>query len=83
LTFRKSRLSSLLSIVVNGKGPKGDILLIYIVAQRRKVKKLIDIINEIEPNAIITVEDVRSHETAFLGSKKYTDILGRQITKRK
>ncbi|MBN2038895.1 MAG: DUF2179 domain-containing protein [Spirochaetes bacterium] len=69
--------------IVNGKGAKGDILIIYVVAQRRKVKKLINLVNEIEPHAIITVEDVRSHKTSFLGGKKFSEILSRQITKRK
>jgi len=69
--------------IVNGKGPKEDIILIYVVAQRRKTKKLINLINTIEPNAIVTVEDVRSHKTSFLGSKKYSEIMGRQIVKKK
>ena len=69
--------------IVNGKGPKGEIIIIYIVIPRRQVKKIIDLVNAIEPNVFIIVEDVRSYKTAFLGSKKVSEILGRQVVKKK
>ncbi len=70
--------------IVNGKGTKGEILLIYTVVPRRKIKRIMEITRAIEPNAFITIEDVRSHDSNFLISrKKFFDLFGRQIVKKK
>lgn len=70
--------------IVNGKGSKGEILLIYTVVPRRRVKRIIEITQSIEPNAFITVEDVRSHNSSFIASrKKFFGLFGRQIVKKK
>lgn len=55
--------------IVDGKGPKGPIMILYTVVPRRVVKKVIEITNTIEPHAFITVEDVRLHKTSFISRK--------------
>ncbi|MBN2403165.1 MAG: DUF2179 domain-containing protein [Spirochaetes bacterium] len=68
--------------IVNGRGSKGGIFIIYTVARKRHVKKIINITNELEPNAFITIENVQSHRSGFVSKKKAFTVFGRGIAKK-
>jgi uncharacterized protein YebE (UPF0316 family) len=68
--------------IINGRGTKGEIYIIYTVARKRHVKKIINITNALEPNAFITIENVQSHKTGFVSKKKAFTIFGRTIAKK-
>jgi uncharacterized protein YebE (UPF0316 family) len=68
--------------IINGRGSKGEIFIIYTVVRKRHVKKVIDITNTLEPNAFITIENVQSHKTSFVQKKKAFIIFGRTIAKK-
>src|ERR1044072_1094802 len=48
--------------VVDGHGAKGPVKLLFTIVQRTHIKDIIDRIEEIQPNAFYTIEDVRSSE---------------------
>lgn len=48
--------------VVDGMGAKGPVKLLFMIVQRKYMKEVIDKIEEIQPNAFYTIEDVRSTE---------------------
>lgn len=68
--------------IVNGRGSNGEIYILYTVARKRQVKKIMDITNELEPHAVITVENIQSHRTGFVQPRRYFTIFGRQISKK-
>lgn len=69
--------------VFEGQGKEGDVLLIYTVVPKREVKKVIKMIETLEPNGFITIEDVKSFHNGFLGKRNFFEIFGRQIAKKK
>lgn len=68
---------------VLGRGMKGEVLLIYTTVQRKKVKQILEIVQELEPHSFITIEDVRSYKSGFVSSGGLMSSLGRGIVKRK
>ncbi|MFH0975059.1 MAG: DUF5698 domain-containing protein [Spirochaetota bacterium] len=68
--------------IVNGKGTKGEIQIIYTVVRKKNVKKIMEMTNALEPNAYITIENVHSHRRGFISHKKYFTIFGRQTAKK-
>ena len=71
--------------VVDGKGLRGEVSILYTVAHKRDVKRIMEIAGLLEPDSFITVEDVRTRQQGFLSIKirGYPHIFGRQITKKK
>ena len=53
---------------VNGRGMKGDVILIYTTVHRGRIKTLLEIVETMEPGAFITIEDVKIHKSGFMGS---------------
>jgi uncharacterized protein YebE (UPF0316 family) len=68
---------------VKGRGIKGEVDVLFTVVHKRDVKRLVEIVHMIEPNAFITIEDVRSHIGGFLGKKDFFTLFGRMVLKKK
>lgn len=68
---------------VAGQRNAEEVVLLYAVVSRGDVERVIEIVNMFEPNAFITVEDVKSHLTGFLGKRDFFNLFGRLITKKK
>ncbi len=68
--------------IINGKGSKGDIFIIYTVVRKRYVKRIVEIVNTLEPNAYITIENVISHKSGFVSRKRVFPLFGRHVAKK-
>lgn len=68
---------------VEGQRRAEEVILLYTVVPRGDVERVIEIVNMFEPSAFITVEDVKSHLTGFLGKRDFFNLFGRLITKKK
>jgi len=68
---------------VNGRGMKGEVMVIYTTVPRSRVKHILDIVEALEPNSFITIEDVRSFKSGFVSQGGFFERLGRGLTKRK
>lgn len=68
---------------VSGRGMKGEVILIYATVPRAKVRHVLDIVEQMEPNAFITIEDVRSYKSGFVSQPGLAEKIGRGVTKRK
>jgi uncharacterized protein YebE (UPF0316 family) len=68
---------------VTGRGMKGEVILIYTTVQRSKVKHVLEIVEQLEPNAFITIEDVRSYRSGYVAQPGFGEKFGRGVTKRK
>ncbi len=51
---------------IKGKGAKGAVNIVFSVISRKKVNEFIKLVLTIEPNAFISVEDVRSSYSGYL-----------------
>jgi len=56
---------------------------IYTVVSKRDVKRVLEVVRLFEPNAFITIEDVKSHLSGYIGKKNFFEFNGRRITKKK
>jgi len=68
---------------VIGRGMKGDVILIYTTVPRSKVKHVLDVVEALEPNAYITIEDVRSYRSGFINEPSVFAKITRGVVKRK
>ena len=68
---------------LNGRGMKGDVLVIFTTVPRARVKRVLEIVDALEPKSFITIEDVRSFKSGFVSSGGFLEKLGRGVTKRK
>ncbi len=68
---------------VPGRGMKDNVVIIYTTIPRAKIKKLLQIVEALEPSALITIEDVRSHRTGFVSQPGYLAKAGKGVVKRK
>jgi len=68
---------------VAGRGMKNDVVIIYTTVPRSRVKELLDLVETFEPNAFITIEDVRSHKSGYVSLPGYSANTGKGIAKRK
>jgi uncharacterized protein YebE (UPF0316 family) len=68
--------------IVEGKGLKGDVSILYTVIHKREMSKLIEIVNELEPKAFITIEDVKSFKAGFINNKSFF-YSSRNVSKKK
>ncbi len=62
---------------VKGAGREGEVGILFIVHKRRVIKEIIEQINEFNPNAFYTVEDVR-----FVSNPEYLQRSGRLLRTR-
>jgi len=68
---------------VAARGMKGEVQLIYTTAARGKVKKLLEIVETLEPKAFVTIEDVRSFKSGFIIKNEFFQKFGRATLGRK
>lgn len=61
---------------VDGTGMKGDVSILYTVIAKRDVNRLIEIVKTLEPEAFITIEDVRSFKAGFIARKSMLPSFG-------
>ena len=66
--------------IVNGRGSKGEIFIIYTVTRKRHIKKILEITHAFEPNAYITIENVNTYKTGFVSKKR---LFGRGVIAKK
>lgn len=45
--------------LINAEGAKGEVGVVYVIVTRKKIQKAIHIINENNPNALYTIENIR------------------------
>ena len=69
--------------IVNGRGSKGEIFIIYTVTRKRHIKKIMEITNTLEPNAFITIENVNSYKTGFVSKNRLNTFFGRGVIAKK
>lgn len=55
-----------------GEGRDGTVRLVFTIIRRRQLPKVIDIINEVNPNAFVSVADVRSAREGIIPGAGYT-----------
>jgi len=68
---------------VDGRGLDGPVNILYTVVPKRKVRKVLEIVQMFEPGAFITIEDVMAHRAGFIERAGFTNIFGNRSTKRK
>ena len=68
--------------VVDGKGMKGPVNILYTLAHKKDIKKVIDITNILEPSAFITIEDVKTHQNGYLIHKNFSNLITREHNKK-
>jgi len=69
--------------LVEGHSAREQILLLYTVVPKKQVNRVLEIVRLFEPNAFITIEDVKSHLSGYIGKKNFLEFNGRRITKKK
>ncbi len=70
--------------VMKGWGAKGEVTIILTVLPRRKVSEVLETVAMFEPNAFITVEDIKQRYSGFFEkSRGFPDLFGRMIAKKK
>lgn len=62
---------------VAARGMKGEVQLIYTTIAKSKVKKLLEIVETLEPKAFVTIEDVRSFKSGFVLKSGFLQNFGR------
>lgn len=67
---------------INGRGMKGEVMVIFTTVPRSRVKRVMEIVEALEPKSFITVEDVRSLKSGFMSGNGIFG-KGRGSTKRK
>lgn len=68
---------------IDGEGMEGQISLLYVVVAKKQVKPVLKAIKELHPKAFITIEDVRYYHSGFFAQKRFMDIFGKLVTKKK
>ena len=68
---------------LTGRGMKGEVIIIFTTVPRSKVNHVLEIVEALEPNAFITIEDVRSYKSGFVSRSGFMEKMGRGIVKRK
>jgi len=62
--------------ILDGKGRQGGVSVLYTIVAKRDVKRVLEIVNTLEPNAFITIEDVKSLHSGFISRKGFRDYFG-------
>lgn len=68
---------------IDGIGMKGPITLLFTVVPKKDVKKVVEIVQLLEPNAFITIEDVKQHLSGFTLHNGFAHKFASLITKKK
>lgn len=59
--------------IIEGSGDRGDVFILFTVIPKKHVKKVLEIVNMLEPDSFITIEDVKKQ---FVGQPFKRDIHG-------
>jgi uncharacterized protein YebE (UPF0316 family) len=54
--------------VIHGQGREGDVMLLFVVAPRRREKELLKLVEQLEPNAFVTLDSVHHALGGYLAS---------------
>lgn len=68
---------------VEGQGLSGPVNIIYTVVPKKKVDKVIELVQMFEPKAFITIDDVRSHHAGFIERRSLFGAIGSLFLKKK
>ncbi len=68
---------------IDGIGMKGPITLLFTVVPKKDVKKVVEIVQLLEPNAFITIEDVKQHLSGFTVHNGFAHKFASLIAKKK
>lgn len=68
---------------IDGTGMKGPITLLFTVVPKKDVKKVVEIVQLLEPNAFITIEDVKQHLSGFTVHNGFAHKFASLIAKKK
>jgi uncharacterized protein YebE (UPF0316 family) len=69
--------------VSEGDGLKGRVTIIYSLVPKKNMRRFLDIVNILEPNAFITIEDVRAYQAGFVSRHSYSSSFWNLLTKKK
>ncbi len=68
---------------IKGQGARGEVTMIYTIVPRKKARMVFEIVEALEPNAFISVEDVKSRSRGFFGERRgFSGVLGGLITRK-
>jgi uncharacterized protein YebE (UPF0316 family) len=56
--------------VVDAEGGMGSVKMVFTIIKRKKVEKVIDIINHYNPNAFYTIEEIKAVKDGFFGMQQ-------------
>ncbi|HQO04065.1 MAG TPA: DUF2179 domain-containing protein, partial [Spirochaetota bacterium] len=70
--------------VVRGWGARGEVTIIFTVVPRRRVNSILELVSLFEPNAFVTIEDVKKRYAGFfVKGRNFYELFGRNIAKKK
>ena len=69
--------------ISDGTGLRGPVCIIYSLVPKKKLDRFLEIVNILEPNAFITIEEVRPFNPGFVSNKQPRTVIGRFLAKRK
>jgi len=69
--------------ISDGMGLKGPVSILYSLVPKKNLGRFLEIVNILEPNAFITIEEVRAYRPGFISRKTYPAIVGRLLRKGK
>jgi uncharacterized protein YebE (UPF0316 family) len=69
--------------ISDGMGLKGPVSIIYSLVPKKNLERFLNIVNILEPNAFVTIEEVRAYRPGFISRKTYPGIVGRLLRKGK
>ena len=68
---------------LKANGQKGELDFIHLVVPRKRTKRIIEIVNEFDPGAFVSVTDIRSAHAGYFGTKTRVSWWPRGIAKKK
>ena len=69
---------------LKGAGAKGEVTVVYTIVPRKKITQVLEIVEALEPNAFVSIEDVRTKSKGFFSRKKgFLESFGEMIAKKK
>lgn len=70
--------------VVRGWGARGEVTIIFTVVPRRRVNSILELVSLFEPNAFVTIEDVKKRYAGFfVKGRNFYELFGKNIAKKK
>lgn len=69
--------------ISDGMGLKGPVSILYSLVQKKNLNHFLEIVGIMEPNAFITIEEVRAYKPGFVSRKTDPTFIGRLLRKGK